>query len=106
MSQRVVVIHDSPAAVDAGIDIDPFHAEREQGGWTSIVPEKLRECAADLIVPVAIPITSHVRGLFRWLHDHPITAPTLAVVAADADDEFLRVVSESVDDFLIAPLRA
>jgi DNA-binding NtrC family response regulator len=43
--------------------------------------------------------------MLEWLHDHPIATPTLAVLPEEAGPPLLRIVSESVDDFIVSPIR-
>jgi DNA-binding NtrC family response regulator len=40
---------------------------------------------------------------FQWLQDHPITTPTLAVLARNSEGNLLQAASQVVDDFVLWP---
>jgi two-component system, NtrC family, response regulator GlrR len=105
MLHRVVIIGQDSSCVEGGLDLYQSAIERERLDWSSLDPDSLRRCHADLIVPVAMPITASVRRLFGWLRDHSIDPPTLAVIADDVDEDLLRIVSDAVDDFVVWPIR-
>ena len=72
MPQRVVVIDQGSSCLDTGFDAFHPAIEHRRLDWNSFVPDSLTWCDADLIVPVAVPITAQVRSLFGWLRSHSI----------------------------------
>jgi len=68
--------------------------------------EKLEQCHVQLLVAVAIPPEPAPLRLFKWLREHPIPRPTLAVLSSEIDDQTLSVISQATDDFVLWPIRA
>lgn len=58
------------------------------------------------VVAVAVPHTPTVAEALQRLHDQPISVPTFAVLPANVEESALRLVSEAIDDFMLAPVRA
>jgi len=108
MSRRVFLIGLLPPPFEGNLDC-------LEGGWSELVWERtpwdtvqfdrLREVQADVIVPVAIPAVAKSLSLFRWLREHPIATPTLAILPDEVEPSVLSAAVEVVDDFILSPLR-
>jgi DNA-binding NtrC family response regulator len=107
MSRRLLVIEGragslAPALGETarswGDDFELDHAR-----WSSFPPECIGECRADLILPVVVPRSNEAVGFLRWLHDHPISKPTLAVLPDESEEDLLRTAAEAADDFILWP---
>ena len=72
--------------------------------WEALVLPKLLECKAQLILAWANPLAPQAIRFFEWSKDHPIPTPILALLPREIDDEMLRIVSESVADFVLWPI--
>lgn len=73
--------------------------------WRSFVPEQLRDCSADLIIPVAPAEAEAMVGLLKWLREHPIATPTFAILPEQAGEELLQIASAVAADFVMRPAR-
>ncbi len=69
-----------------------------------ISPRKADPTSIDLIAPVASQ-GDRLKDLLGWLRTHQIGIPTVTVVPEGAEDDLISAVSESSDDFLLAPIR-
>jgi DNA-binding NtrC family response regulator len=59
-----------------------------------------------LVIAVAVPDTPRVVRVFEWLNKNPIGTPTFAVLPIEPDEELLRLVLRTADDFIFPPVRA
>jgi len=59
----------------------------------------------DLVIPLVSGDPEKARRLFEWLEKRPVPVPTLAIVPGEAPADVLAVASETVDDFVLWPLR-
>ncbi len=75
----------------------------ECASWGTPFHERLRERRVDLVVAVAVPRCSSAGDFFQWVAKNPIGAPILAVLPAD--DDLMCAAAESVDDFIVVPVR-
>jgi DNA-binding NtrC family response regulator len=71
--------------------------------WRSLIPQRLRNAPADLILPVALHAPDRPVGLFRWMLDNPIRSPTLAILPGAAEEELLRAAASVSTDFMTWP---
>jgi DNA-binding NtrC family response regulator len=109
MARRLLVIDNADSPVEDWLDGvfgGNAAAEVDRVRWRSFVPEELHKSRADLLLLVAAtPLPEAVR-LFHCLRSlagsHP---PAIAVVSDRVSDEFLELVTRSVDDFVMTPLR-
>jgi len=102
MSHRVLVIEGASSWFRDQFSAS-FNFRFEWANWNTISQQSLNQRHADLIVFVAEPKYPGVNDFFRWLADHPLTMPTLALLPAD--DDLVHTAADAVDDFMIAPLR-
>lgn len=80
-----------------------FDCHRE--GWKSISSHDLPRPGVELVLFARAAQPDLPCKLFHWLREHPIAAPSLAVLAQESGDEFLRSATETVDDFVFSPVR-
>lgn len=71
----------------------------------SSAPERLRSLNAQLLLILPAKDLDRVSTLFQWLRDHPVAAPSIAIVTDEYDRRLLRIVTQVADDFLFFPLR-
>ncbi len=106
MQHRLMLIE--PAAVRADESLDPLLGgafSLARTNWDALLPESLQRCGAHMIVAAAGAQRTKPLGFFQWLREHPIGAPTLAVLPQSADEELLRSALEAADDFSFWPTR-
>jgi two-component system response regulator GlrR len=108
VTYRLLVLEESAVPAEASV----CAALREDGTfrcellrWDPLAADGLRRSDADAMIAVGIPQTAAVVSAFEWLRDHPLGIPIFAVLSADAEDPLLRIATESVDDFVFAPIR-
>jgi len=109
MNSQLVIIENPPSSVHKTLirDLMPeLSSHVELATWDSLTLQKLQERSTQVLVAVAMPSSPEAIGLFKWLREHPIPSPTLAVLANDVDDETLSIVSQSTDDFVLWPTHA
>ena len=73
--------------------------------WGSFVPEQVRDCGAELVIPIAPANAGEMVGLLKWLREHPIATPTFAILPEQASEELLQTVSAVAADFVMRPAR-
>jgi len=71
--------------------------------WQSFIPEQLQLRDESLLIANAVPRSNEAVRFLRWLLEHPIDVPTLAILPAQ-DCELLQLAAEAVDDFLLSPV--
>jgi two-component system response regulator GlrR len=107
MQPHLLVIENPPSLVHDYLNqalMPELSSRCELTKWDSLPFEKLQQCHAQLLVAVAIPPAPVPIRLFKWLREHPISSPTLAVLSSEIDDETLSVVSQATDDFVLWPI--
>lgn len=72
--------------------------------WDTFDPAQLCPGSDKLILADAMQDQGKACEFFRWLRDHPLSVPILAVLPPD-DCELFRAATETVDDFLVSPVR-
>jgi two-component system response regulator GlrR len=109
VAHRLLIIEGSLCEVEALAGLGCFESWSElrvdRSSWASFEPTRLRDCAADLVVPVAVRDGPLALTLFRWLKEHPVRTPTLAILPGEPEAELLRAAAEAVDDFILWPVR-
>lgn len=107
MNRHLLLIEHSPSAVKDYLDsllTGYLNVRCECASWNSLAVERLRNLKARLIIAVAVPMSSEAIRLFRWLLEHPMTTPMLAVLPNEVDTETLGAVSQLADDFILWPV--
>jgi DNA-binding NtrC family response regulator len=74
--------------------------------WSSLAPETLPRCNADVIVALAMPEVTPALRLFDWLARNRAPRPILAVLPGQADEALIESAVAAVDDFVLLPVRA
>jgi len=72
--------------------------------WDSFTPEDLRTLKDSLVIANAVPVGEKAKEFFQWLQKNPVSVPIFAILPAD-DGTLLRMATETVDDFLLWPIR-
>ena len=108
MARRLLILEDraveSLPALNRLLPPPPaFHCERV--AWDSGHSTPLPNISSDLIIASASDEPARALALLDWVRRHPMAAPTLAVLPAEADRELLRKVAGVADDFLLWPFR-
>lgn len=108
MSRRLLVIEGRAGSFESALaELDRSAAgafQFDHAPWSSVLSQGIAESGADLILPVVVPHSTEAVDFLRWLHDHPIRKPTLAVLSDEAEEDLLRSVAEAADDFILWPL--
>ena len=108
MPTRLLLIEDQPLLFQDSVR---HHLTLERGflcehqAWSSIDPHGLPPPGVELMVLAGSNKPDQPLRLFNWLRSHPIDKPTLAVLSQDAGDEVFRSAMETVDDFVLSPVR-
>ena len=91
------------ALQDAATTDDRWICERFE--WGTFNFESLEQRSDDLIVATVVHNLHKSIAFFRWLREHPIKSPTIAVFASDLSGELYRACCKVVDDFVVWPIR-
>ena len=103
MPKRLLIIGSQTLASEMGFDrlLPPdagFHCEYVP--WESLAFERLSATGAEVVVALAV---EEPASLAQWLRHQHLVTPTLVVLPSAADEELLRLASETVDDFVLWP---
>lgn len=106
MSIRLVLVEQSATPLKTLLDcvLSSHGLSCDTVDWNSLVPEKLRDSEAALIVAVAVPLLPQSIALFKWLEENPISTPVVVLLPRDIDDETLNIASRSTVDFILWPI--
>jgi DNA-binding NtrC family response regulator len=106
MQSHLLIIEKPPSLVHECLSRDlvpQISSHCELATWDSLLLENLERSDAQVLVVVAVPPSPEAISWFKWLREHPINSPTLAVLSSDADDDLLSIASQSTDDFVLWP---
>jgi len=104
MTRRLLLIEDDGESLEAALVRSlgaDFRCDRVQ--WNSLLPRGLSDCPADLILPVVLHQREHAIRLFRWVQEHPLRTPILAILPAVAEEELLCIAAKVSADFMKWP---
>jgi len=93
-----------PAAVHADLGGEQAFA-CEHVAWSRLTPDALSRPEWDLILAVTSD-RDPIGPAFKQLRAHSAGVPVFAVVPSHIDEPALRVISDTVDDFIFSPVRA
>jgi DNA-binding NtrC family response regulator len=100
-SRRLLLVEQTSLPLDlTGL---PLRCERV--AWDGADLARLRGCAAELIVAVAEMPAARAFRLIDWLRSSPPQTPTVAILPADSPEELLTAAAQTVDDFVLWPVR-
>jgi DNA-binding NtrC family response regulator len=71
--------------------------------WDTFSPDQLPLRDESVLVANAVPRSEQAVRFLRFLREHPIKVPTLAILPAE-DGDLLEIAAEAVDDFLLFPV--
>jgi DNA-binding NtrC family response regulator len=72
--------------------------------WDTFSPAQLCPGSDRLLIADAVQDQGKACDFFRWLRDHPLPVPIFAVLPQE-DGALFRAATETVDDFLVSPVR-
>lgn len=72
--------------------------------WDTFSPGKLCPGSDGLLIADAVQDQGKACDFFRWLGDNPLPVPIFAVLPQE-DSALFRTATETVDDFLVSPVR-
>src|SRR5579871_5269690 len=72
--------------------------------WETFSPEQVCPASDRLLIADAVQDQGKACDFFHWLRDHPLPVPIFAVLPQD-DGALFRAATETVDDFLVSPVR-
>src|SRR5262249_23963225 len=106
MSRHVIIVEDEATTVESEGLLKPggmagLCFERKDWSWPTI--ERLKSCAAQLIVANAAGNWQPLLQLLSSVRDAGIQATTLAIVSQSAPADLFSAVARAADDFVIWP---
>jgi DNA-binding NtrC family response regulator len=107
VSNRILIVEHPQSPPYCGGDWAVYAPEWEnarRASWDSFSPELLRSMKDSLVVANAVAGGARVTEFFQWLRSNPVSVPIFAILPAD-DGALLRAATETVDDFLLWPIR-
>jgi DNA-binding NtrC family response regulator len=112
VSQNILIVDSSsPSSADSQ-GLGRVLSELENARritWDSFAPRQLRDAQHCLMIANALDRGDHATAFFRWLRDNPVPLPILAIlpgaVLPGDDSSLLCAAIETVDDFLLSPVR-
>ena len=105
VSYGILIVEHPSSSLDLGLPM-PFHKRENlrRMSWDAFSPNQLRAGEDCLLIANAAHDSDRAAEFFRWLRDHFMPVPTFAILPAE-DSALSQVAMESVDDFLLWPVR-
>lgn len=107
VANGILIIEDARSPLDCHAELGAFLAKRDSAcrlSWDSFRPERLREGSVGLLIANAAEGNATAAEFFHWLREHSVPVPIFAILPP-GDDPLSRVAIETVDDFLLSPVR-
>jgi DNA-binding NtrC family response regulator len=106
VSSGILIVEHVQSSIQCGgeLIILPPEWNPRRTSWDSFSPKQLRDGKHSLLIANAVPESHKAAEFFRWLRDNPIPVPIFAILPPE-DDALLRAAMETVDDFLLWPVR-
>jgi len=105
---RVVIIDRTQSSADH-IGRSPFDSPEwstaRRATWDSFSKDEVHDRKIMLVIVNAVPGCEKAIEFFGKLRNNPIPVPVFAILPAE-DDTLLRAATDTVDDFLLWPVRA
>jgi DNA-binding NtrC family response regulator len=105
-SELLLIEHSGTSLRDYIDDMvsDVFQPGWGIAAWDAQLSERLKQCKAQLVIVVAVPLPPQAVDLFKWLREHHTQTPVLAVLPGDVDEATLGAISKEADDFILWPI--
>lgn len=107
MSNGILIVEHPPSSLHCGDErtvLPPEWGDPRRASWDVFSPEQLRRGKDSLLIANAVPGSDLATDFFRWLRNNPVPVPIFAILPPE-DDTLLRAATETVDDFLLWPVR-
>jgi two-component system response regulator GlrR len=106
-ARQVLLIDDDPPFFndDLGMLSADLNLSYSRTSWVSFAFESLGSSSAELLILVVAQNRERPEALFRWLKDHPLTIPTLALFPGGVQSDLVEKTLAAVDDFIAWPIR-
>ncbi len=107
MSNRILIVEHPRSSPDCDGVLTEVSTEWEnarRASWDTFSPKDLCASKDSLVIANAVLGGGKVAEFFQWLEKNPVSVPIFAILPAD-DCALLRAATETVDDFLLWPIR-
>jgi len=107
MSKGILIVESSCLVPGRSAGLGAFCSEfgmPRRMTWDTFSPEQLCAGSDRLLIADAVQDRGKACDFFRWLRDHPLPVPIFAVLPQE-DDALFLTATETVDDFLVSPVR-
>jgi DNA-binding NtrC family response regulator len=107
VSNGILIVEHSRLSPDCGEELNmlfPEWANPRRLSWDFFSPDELRPGKDGLLIANAVEGSDKAIQFFRWLRDNSAPIPIFAILPAE-DSAWLRAAMETVDDFLLWPVR-
>jgi DNA-binding NtrC family response regulator len=105
LTRRLIIIGD-PAASLRHTLCDPISTSELSCGFAAWdEASRLNSLEAEMVIFFGVSASDKITPIFQSLRRNPIDRPTMAILAEGADSSLIALVTESVDDFMLAPIR-
>ncbi len=107
MSNRILIVEhpqSSPGCDGVLTEVSTEWENTRRASWDSFTPQDLCASKDSLLIVNAVPGGGKAAEFFHWLRKNPVSVPIFAILPAD-DGALLREATETVDDFLLWPIR-
>jgi two-component system response regulator GlrR len=105
MPQRLLVVEAQSLAYKVCLDRIAQNIIWDRIEWVPELRDRIREKKPDLLMLVATSATAQAARLLVLLQKKPLETPALAILPEDASDELVGLASQTLDDFIFAPIR-
>ena len=106
MPSRILIIENPQASVRSGCNFSdsPAWGDARRTSWESFRAREIREGQFALVIADAVSGSAKALDFFHHLRDNPLPVPVFAILPEE-DGELLRTATDTVDDFLLWPVR-
>jgi len=108
VSNGILIVEHPRSSLDCGDKpsvLFPEWVNARRLTWDSFSPQHLRDGKDSVLIANAVHGGDRAAEFFRWLRDNSIPVPVFAILSGE-DSDLLQVAMETVDDFLLWPVRA
>jgi two-component system response regulator GlrR len=107
VSSRILIVEHPRSSPDCdGVltEVSTDWENTRRASWDSFSPKDLCASKDSLVIANAVSGGGSAAKFFQWLRKNPVSVPIFAILPAD-DGVLLRAATETVDDFLLWPIR-